>query len=231
VLEQNPPAGTSVPLDSQVSIVVSGPGRELTMPNVVGYMLDVVKEGLESNGLNITVEEKWSQQARGIILAQEPLPDAKVHAGDGVTLTVSGGVDVPIPLEVNLANLMTLRSAEVRQPSFRPGNILAVTLRWQATRPIGTHYVVFVHVIDSGGRLVAQKDEEPFTPTTQWAPGIEMADPHMVDLPANLPAGWYQLRTGMYPQGQPGARLPVVDPGLTTVESDSILIAEIEVRP
>jgi len=214
VLEQNPPAGTSVPLDSQVSIVVSGPGRELTMPNVVGYMLDVVKE-----------------QARGIILAQEPLPDAKVHAGDGVTLTVSGGVDVPIPLEVNLANLMTLRSAEVRQPSFRPGNILAVTLRWQATRPIGTHYVVFVHVIDSGGRLVAQKDEEPFTPTTQWAPGIEMADPHMVDLPANLPAGWYQLRTGMYPQGQPGARLPVVDPGLTTVESDSILIAEIEVRP
>lgn len=231
VLEQNPPAGTSVPLDSEVSIVVSGPGRELTMPNVVGYMLDVVKDGLESNGLNVTVEEKWSQQTRGIILAQQPLPDAKVYAGDMVTLTVSGGVTVPIPLEVNLANIITLRSAEVRQQSFRPGGILAVTLRWQATRPIGTRYVVFVHVIGPGGRLVAQTDEEPFTPTTQWAPGIEMVDPHMVNIPTDLPAGWYQLRTGMYPQGQPGARLPIVDPGLTTVEWDSILIAEIEIRP
>lgn len=231
VLEQHPQAGTSVPLNSQVSIVVSGPGRELTMPNVVGYMLDVVKDGLESSGLNLTIEEKWSQQARGIILAQEPLPDTKVHAGDGVTLTVSGGMNVPIPLEVNLANLITLRSAEVRQQSFRPGSILAVTLRWQAMRPIGTHYVVFVHVIGPGGRLVAQQDEEPFTPTTQWAPGIEIVDPHMVDIPADLPPGWYQLRTGMYPQGQPYSRLPVVDQGLTTTESDSILIAEIEVRP
>ncbi len=231
VLEQDPPAGTSVPLASEVSVVVSGPKRELTMPNVVGYMLDVVKDGLELNGLNVTVEEKWSQQARGIILAQEPLPDAKVHVGDGVTLTVSGGVNVPIPLEVNLANIVMLRSAEVRQQSFRPGGILAVTLRWQARKPIGTHYVVFVHLIGRGGRLVAQKDEEPFTPTTQWAPGIEMADPHMVDLPADLPAGWYQLRTGMYPQGQPYSRLPVVDQGLTTVESNSILIAEIEIRP
>jgi hypothetical protein len=34
----------------------------------------------------------------------------------------------------------------------------------------------------------------------------------------------------LYRQGQPHVRLPVVDAGLTTAESDSILIAEIEVE-
>jgi serine/threonine-protein kinase len=231
VLEQSPAAGTSVPLNSDVSVVVSGAGREVTMPNVVGYRLEVVQDGLESNGLNVAVEEKWSTQPERTVLAQQPLPDARLHAGDVVTLTVSGGVDVPIPLNVNLADLMVLKSAEVRQQSFRPGNIVAVTLRWQALFPIGTHYVVFVHLIGPSGRLVAQQDVEPFTPTTQWTPGIEIVDPHQVQIPADQPAGWYQIRVGMYPQGQPVSRLPVLDAGLTTVESDSILIAEIEVKP
>ncbi len=231
VLEQNPAAGVSVPLDSEVTVILSGPGRELTMPNVIGYMLDVVRGGLESDGLNVVTEEKWSTQARGMVLGQQPLPDTKVHVGDVITLTVSGGTSVPIPLDVNLADIIKLKSAEIRQESFRPGSILAVILRWQATRPIGTHYVVFVHLIGPGGRLVSQKDEEPFTPTTQWAPGIEISDPHIVEIPGDLPAGWYQLRTGMYPQGQPGYRLPVLDQGLTTAESNSILVAEIEIKP
>jgi hypothetical protein len=201
------------------------------MPNVVGYMLDVVRGGLESDGLNVATEDRWSTQPEGMVLAQQPLPDAQVHAGDMVTLTVSGGVNIPIPLEVNLADLVVLKSAELRQDSFRPSSVIALTLRWQAARPIGAHYVVFVHLIGPGGNLVAQQDVEPFTPTTQWLPGVEIVDPHQIQIPADLPAGWYQLRTGMYTQGQPGYRLPVIDEGFTTAESDSILITEIEIKP
>jgi hypothetical protein len=62
-------------------------------------------------------------------------------------------------------------------------------------------------------------------------PGEEFADPHQVSIPAGLPIGLYQLRAGLYPQNQAGFRLPVVDEGLTTAESDSILIIEIEVKP
>ncbi|MEA3340534.1 MAG: hypothetical protein U9R15_11260, partial [Chloroflexota bacterium] len=99
-------------------------------------------------------------------------------------------------------------------------------------RSLDTHYVVFVHLVDDPrAPAVAQQDMEPFTPTTKWVPGVEMVDPRQVAIPAGQPAGKYQLRVGMYPQGQSDYQLPVVDAGLTTVESGRILIAEIEIKP
>jgi len=231
VLEQNPAPGELAPLDSEVSVVVSGPGRELTLPGVVGYPVEVAQNGLASDGLRVVIEEVWSTQPEGMVVAQEPEPGKTIYAGDTVTLTVSGGVEIPIPLEVNLADMVVLENAELRQETFQPGDVVAVTLRWRALRSVGTHYVVFVHLIGPDGHLVAQQDGEPISPTTAWVVGVEVIDPHQVRIPADQQAGQYQLRTGMYPQGQPGSRLPVVDAGLTTAESDSILIAEIEVRP
>jgi serine/threonine protein kinase len=232
VVEQNPAAGELVPLRTEVSVVVSSPGRELSMPEVVNYPLDLVRDGLESDGLSVVVDQVWSGQTKGMVLEQRPEPGATVHAGDTVTLTVSGGVEIPIPLEVNLANLIVLDSAELRREKYRPGDVIAVTLRWRARQSIDTPFVVFVHLIGPDGQLAAQQDIEPINPTTSWEPGAgSIASPHQVIIPGGQAAGRYQLRVGMYPQGQPGYRLPVVDSGHTTVESDSILVAEIEIGP
>ena len=231
VLEQSPAPDALVPVGAEVSVVVSVPGRELTMPGVAGYPVQMVQDGLESDGLQVSIEEVWSTKPGGMVVAQEPERGTTIRVGDTVTLTVSGGVDIPIPLEVNLADLVVLKSAELRQEMFRSGDVIVVTLRWQALRSIDPHYVVFVHLIGPDGHLVAQQDVEPITPTTAWTPGVEIADPHQVTIPADQHAGRYQLRTGMYPQGQSGSRLPVVDPGFTTVESGSILIVEIEIQP
>jgi len=231
VVEQRPAPDVLVPLDAEISVVVSGPGRELTMPGVVDYPVEMVQDGLESDGLRVSVEEVWSVQPEGTVVTQEPERGTTIHAGDTVTLTVSGGVDIPIPLQVNLADLIVLESAELRQETFQPGGVIAVTLRWWALHAINTHCVVFVHLIGPDGRLVAQQDVEPVIPTTTWVPGVEVVDPHQVTIPADQPAGRYQLRTGMYPQGQPNSRLPVVDAGFTTAEWDSILVAEMEIHP
>jgi serine/threonine protein kinase len=231
VLEQSPASGERVPLGSEVSVVVNRPARELTMPAVVGYPVELVQDGLQSDGLRPAIDRVWSVQPEGMVIAQEPDSGTMIYSGDTVTLTVSGGVDVPIPLEVNLADLIVLERAELRQETFQPGGVIAITLRWRAMRAISAHYVVFVHLIDTDGRLVGQQDLEPIPPTTAWVPGVAVVDPHQVPIPAAQPAGRYQLRTGMYPQGQPGSRLSVVDSGLTTVEADSILIAEIEIQP
>ena len=231
VLEQNPAAGELALLGSEVSVIVSGSGRELTMPFLLDYPVEIVQNGLESDGLEVRIEEAWSTRPEGMVLAQEPESGTTIHAGDTVTLTVSGGVDIPIPLEVNLANLFVLESAELRQETFRPGNVIAVTLHWHSLRSVSTPYVVFIHLIAPNGNLVAQQDVEPISSTTTWVPGVETVDPHQITIPTGQPAGLYQLRAGMYPQGQPGYRLPVVDAGLTTVDSDSILIAEIEIEP
>ena len=235
VLEQSPAPDVLVSLDSEVSVVVSGPGRGLTMPGLVGYQIETVQDGLESDGLRVISDTVWSVQPVGRVVGQEPEPGTTVHAGDTVTLTVSGGVDITIPLQVNLADRIVLESAELRQETFRPGGVVAVALRWQALYSIDTHYVVFVHLIDPNANfedsLMAQQDVEPVIPTTRWVPGVDVVDLHQVTIPADLPAGWYELRAGMYTPGLSGSRLPVVDAGLTTAESDSILIAEIEIQP
>jgi serine/threonine protein kinase len=231
VLEQDPAPDELVPLDTEVLVVISGPGRELTMPGVIDYPLEIVQNGLESDGLQVAVDKIWSTQPQGMVLEQEPKQGTTLHAGDTVTLTVSGGVDIPIPLEVNLAHIIVLGNAELRQETFKPGGVIAVTLRWRALRSMDTSYVVFIHLLDTDGNLIAQQDTEPLSPTTSWVPGVESADPHQIAIPAGQLPGLYQLRVGMYPQGQPSYRLPIVDEGLTTVESDSILIAEIEITP
>ena len=232
VLEQRPAPGEEIPLDSVVSVIVSGPGREVSMVGLIGYPLEMVQEGLESNGLDINVEEVWSAEPRGQVVAQEPEEGTILHAGDPVTLTVSGGLDSPIPLEVNLDDKILLESVKLRQRTFEPGGMIGITLRWRAMQTIGKPYVVFVHLISPAGHMITQQDEEPQPPTSQWAAGMEVVDTYHLTIPTDQSSGRYQLRTGMYLQGRPAARLPVVEAGsAASVESNSILITEIEISP
>ena len=227
VIEQDPPSGEDVPLDTTVSVVVSGPGRELTMPDVVGRSVEEMKAGLESMMLEVVTEPTWSTEPEGLVIAQQPEADSVIRAGSAVTLTVSSGSD--ITLGVNLDERIILEGAVLQQKAFEPGDILGVTLRWKATRDLGQRYVVFIHLIGPKGNLVAQDDRQPHLPTTQWNQGIVVVDPHQLSIPAGAPSGPYQLRVGMYLDGQPGSRLAVVDSGHTSQEANSILVVEIDV--
>jgi serine/threonine-protein kinase len=229
VIEQDPPPGENVAIGTTVTVVVGGRGRELVMPDVVGRSAEAMQEGLESMGLAVAIERTWSTESEGQVIAQLPEADATVRSGDTVTLTVSGGSE--ISLGVNLDRKILLQSAIIQQQTPSPGDILGITLRWQATRTIDRRYVVFVHVIGLDGTLVAQDDRQPHLPTTQWTEGMQIVDPHQVTLPAGVSPGRYELRTGMYPDGQPSSRLAVVDPGSTTHEANSVLITEIDLAP
>jgi serine/threonine-protein kinase len=227
VVEQDPPSGENVPIDTTVSVIVSGPGRELEMPDVVGRPAGEMRAGLESMELEVTIEEVWSTEPQGQVTAQQPEAGSTIRAGDAVTLTVSSGSDVA--LNVNLDQTIILKSAVLKQKTFTPGEMLGVTLRWRAIRPISQRYVVFVHLIGPDGNLVTQDDKQPQLPTPRWDESIEIVDPHQLTIPPGAPSGRYQLRTGMYPEGQPSNRLPVTDAGRTTQEANSILIVELEI--
>jgi serine/threonine protein kinase len=229
VLEQNPTPGENVATGTTVSVVISGPGRELVMPDVVGLSAEAMQEGLESMALNVVIERTWAAEPEGQVIAQQPDADATVRAGDTVTLTVSSGSE--ITLGVNLDRKILLKGAVMQQATLSPGDMFGVALRWEAIRTIDRRYVVFVHLIGPDGSLVTQDDSQPSLPTTQWAQGIEIVDPHQLSIPAAVSPGRYQLRTGMYPDGQPSNRLAVVDPGSTTQEANSILVTEIDVAP
>jgi hypothetical protein len=78
---------------------------------------------------------------------------------------------------------------------------LLVELAWKALQPMGRDYTVFVHLVDGGGRLVAQHDGPPAggsRPTTSWESGGEIRDLHLIPLPPGIADGRYALWVGLY---------------------------------
>lgn len=230
VLEQTPGVGIRVPVSSTISVVLAA-GRPLVMPEVVGYDLDVVQPGLESDGLIVEVVALRSSEPEGWVLDQVPAPEVSVRAGDTVTLTISGGADLPVVLRTNLNGQVILEQAWVSQFSYRPGDSVPVTLRWRCISPLSASYKVFVHLLtEDGGALIAQRDSVPVNglrPTTGWTSGEIISDPHQVLLPDSTPAGTYQIRVGLY---NDSGRLPVADAGDAQVLDDTVFVTKVTVQ-
>lgn len=80
-------------------------------------------------------------------------------------------------------------------------NVAPLTLFWQTPTGFSDSYHVFVHLVDAGGRLLAQSDGVPAAwrrPTTGWIPAEYVADSHLLTLPEPLPPGPLTLRVGLY---------------------------------
>lgn len=81
------------------------------------------------------------------------------------------------------------------------GDVLAFSLYWRAEYAVEQDYVVFAQLLDQGGRLCAQVDRRPrggFRPTYTWQPDEVIRDNYGLTVPSDLPAGRYQLITGLY---------------------------------
>jgi hypothetical protein len=90
---------------------------------------------------------------------------------------------------------------------------LRLDLIWMAHAQLSDSYKVFVHVIDDSGKLWAQDDSRPAqyaSNTNRWQPGQVTLDRHELPLPADMPAGRYQMRVGLYREVD-GQRLPIMD--------------------
>ena len=82
----------------------------------------------------------------------------------------------------------------------RDGDMLRLTLYWQAGNGKPGDFTRFVHLLDAAGNIVAQVDGAPAGdsyPTGQWLPGEVVADALAFDL-SPLPPGDYRLAVGFY---------------------------------
>jgi 4-amino-4-deoxy-L-arabinose transferase-like glycosyltransferase len=101
----------------------------------------------------------------------------------------------------SFADKMTLMSYGLNGDVFQPGDQLSLSLRWQSLMPMSNSYSGFVHVVDANSALWAQHDGPPLAglyPTTHWIPGEIVPDLRRIDLPADIPPGWYRLEMGVY---------------------------------
>ena len=99
------------------------------------------------------------------------------------------------------------------------GGMLKVTLWWRSVAALAGDRVVFVHLYDAEGLLVATADGPPLAggfPTSLWRPGDRVRDEHVASLlgkegaPFRLGIGWYDPTTGarLAATTADGVRLP-----------------------
>lgn len=117
--------------------------------------------------------------------------------GSGTTPVAPAAAPLPARFEGGIA----LATADVGPAEPRPGDIVAAALGWRADAAPRERLTVFVHVVDAGGRVVAQHDAEPAggsRPTDAWRAGESIADRHGVRLPADAPSGRLRVVVGLY---------------------------------
>ncbi len=140
-------------------------------------------------------------------------------------------VQYEVPRSDELEHRIRLLGYSLGKRAYRPGETLRLTLFWQPLQTIQPNLVVFVHILDAQGALVAQHDgvpDEGRRPTPFWQPGVVVSDAHAITLPSEMAPGRYTLSVGMY--DWPGLQRLTVVQGPAAGE-DHITLETIQVEP
>ncbi|HEX9370031.1 MAG TPA: glycosyltransferase family 39 protein [Roseiflexaceae bacterium] len=144
----------------------------------------------------------------------------------GDQLALLGYEIQPGPLRTQLT---PLDGADARR--IENGQGVQMNLYWRARAQIDRDYVLYVHLLDALGNLVAQRDlplrHEDY-PTSKWAPGELVADRADFLLPP-LPPGDYRVDVGVYDPATL-AGLPARDPATGGEASHQLLTATIAAK-
>ncbi len=101
----------------------------------------------------------------------------------------------------NFGDKILLVKADLDTTHLTPGNTLPLMLQWRGLRTMPHDYTVFAQLIGPDGNLYGQVDTWPSQgtrPTSTWAPGEIIDDPHRVPLDPDAPAGHYRVIVGWY---------------------------------
>ncbi|MBN1812957.1 MAG: glycosyltransferase family 39 protein [Anaerolineae bacterium] len=152
-----------------------------------------------------------------------------------VRLATYGAAPLPeqpaVALDADFGENIRLRGYALADGAYAPGDVLPVTLFWEACAPISEPYKVTVQLLGDAGSLVAQHDGEPaggFAPTTTWQPGQAVIDRHGILLPTDLTPGDYTLVVAVY-HAATGERLPVTVAGESV--GDHLSLSSVDISP
>lgn len=146
--------------------------------------------------------------------------------------THSPSTRVAYPIGARIGGSLVLVGADLSGESVEAGGMVTITLVWQTEEKVPSNYTVFIHLLDAEGRMAAQADAPPLAgeyPTSWWAPGEVIRDPHVLPLPTDLRPGPYLLQVGLYDWAA-DERLVAVDGAGNRFTNDAIPLAILEVR-
>ena len=134
--------------------------------------------------------------------------------------------------QYTLGERVQLLSVEGATKTAAAGEELSFSLTWHALEAIGEDYVVFVHLLDEKGALVAPFDHPPMDgnfPTHLWQAGDTVLDKRLIQLPSDLAPGSYSVNVGWY-RLEDLLRLPVIDAQGQPLAESAIPIFTFELR-
>jgi len=150
-------------------------------------------------------------------------------AGGGTTLKLGRFLvlppqtGAPPSAKANFGGSLALLGFTYSDAFGEPVQTVQVNLDWQVTGPVARDYTVFVHLLDTSGKLVSQSDSQPDAgrfPFSLLPVGLRVHDRHALPV-EGLTEGHYQLEIGVYDPGT-GARLKIAGG-----ETDSLVFPEV----
>lgn len=166
-----------------------------------------VESWLDANTFKTT--EEWVGDVRFVTYA---VPDAPATEPDHELAVVFG-------------EQIRLNGYALNSDTVRAGDVLQVTLFWEAVAPIDRRYKVFVHLLDANGVLVAQNDREPDIFTNDWQVGDAVQGNYGVLITGEEIADPMQLLVGWYDVANPALRL------VTDSNADALILMTVALTP
>lgn len=179
----------------------------LSEVRVVDWSNDVIWAGDEDQRLAVLFDKY------GHLLSTEQYPDFLIKSYAELSLdrpwTLYESLD---PLTVNYDGGIALTGlaagqGEEQQSSQSPlslkeGNPLWLALQWQTAPDLGTDFAISLRLHDAEGSSVLQSDYVLWRPDHSSTGGGGQSEPfdslHLLEIPADLPSGDYQLRIVVY---------------------------------
>jgi hypothetical protein len=199
-------------------------GRDIglwTYPSAPGQWLETV--------FWVPAEAITAPRARFAFRVEASNPDFR-HYAPYYFWFLQGEAEIEHRVEVTFDGGFRLLGFDLQERIWHPGDMVPVTLYWQATVSNQSEAKVFLHLYDADGNLGPQSDGWAFhgtRPPHTWYPGEIVFDPRPLTLPTDLQPGWYSLEVGLYnPDGV--VRLPAYRDGVRQHE-DRVPLTVIEV--
>jgi hypothetical protein len=170
-------------------------------------------------------EQQIDDWARLVQFSAAGQPAEIVEPGQVLGDVVLARASVAIEQQPSTGRQTAAQSLDDGQALARPGDVLQLSLNWQAMEPPQANYTVFTQLLDSNGQVLAQRDRWPgdgLFPTASMQAGQVITD--NLALALDVPPGQYRLIAGMYRGDVEGL------PRLTGPGGDFVPLAEVVVQ-
>ena len=140
---------------------------------------------------------------------------------------------IPNPINAQFDAFVNLRGYKISPTTLHPGDPINIDLYWEVTAQPPGNYLLFVHIIDDIGSLIAQRDTHPGLgnfPANQWQQGDRFVESIRLYLPETVYTPVQaKLSIGLYAPVE-GYRLGITA-GDGTGLGDALVLGDVTVEP